>query len=193
MWKYKYQNQKEHGFNITARDIIVEHCPDIKSSIEIGAGTAQLSKLIKDKICNIDVTMVENSQSACIYIRDYFWDIGYPFDIEFADVFILKPKREYDMSMSSGLIEHFHGDKLKELINIHKKYSRKYLCLIVPHSCPYEIEFAKSEKCKRLYGFQRPFTESGLDDIVLDSEWKKHYNEVYYNDRLLLSIYRREK
>jgi len=192
MWNYKYKGQKEHSFNFTARDIIYKQCPDIKSSIEIGAGTGQMSKLLKDK-CNIDVTMVDNSQSACHYMRDYFWDCGYEFDIKMADIFLLKVERQYELSMSSGLIEHFQGDILEDIINIHKQFSKKYVCFIVPHACEYEIEFAKSAECKKQYGFQKPFTTQELDRIVVDDSWEKVHSEVFYNDRLLIGVYKKNE
>ena len=125
-------------------------------------------------------------------MRDYFWDNMYEFNIQHADIFLLDLKDKFDIVMSSGLIEHFKGAELKRMIAVHKKYSRKYICFIVPHACDYEIEFAKSKECKRKYGYQKPFTTKELYSAVVDKNWEDAMFRVFYNDRLLVGIFRRK-
>jgi len=193
MWNYKYQSgKKEHEFNFMARDIILDNVDNIESTCEIGAGTGQMSKLIRDKK-EVYSTMIDSSQSACNYIREYFIDNGYYFDIKYADIFVHTKDYTADLVMSSGLIEHFKGDKLREIVDIHKKMSNKYVAIIVPNATKENIEFSATEKCKRQYGYQKPISEDELNSMVTDKNWERVYSKVFYkNDKLLIGIYKRK-
>ena len=129
---------------------------------------------------------------ALSYVKDYFYDNHYSFNIQLCDIFLMKYNRKFDITMSSGFIEHFIGEQQKSLCDIHKKYSKKYIICVVPFADKKCIEFFKSAECKRRYGFQKPLNAMELRKCFEDDKWKEIHSEVYYErNPLLIGIYRR--
>ena len=196
MWKYKYNGLKTPSkFNKRTAQIILNHCQDIKTCFEIGAGKGELSSLLKWSL-GCKITTMDTSKSACEYMQQYYRDMNYKFTILQADIFqffIQRYEPRYDLVMSSGLIEHFKGKQQQQICSIHKFYSNKYVAVITPHATKDEIEFSKSEKCKRMYGYQKPMTEKDHDKLFIDKDWKKIHSQPFYTkDKLIISIFQRK-
>jgi len=193
MWEYKYQKGKpESEFNIQTVEIIKKHCPDYSSVFEIGAGRAEISKLLY-KPDEMKLTVLDSSESACAYMKQYFIDNNVKANIIKADIFEFYKQRYnpvYSTVISSGLIEHFQGGKLELLVKIHKSYSMKYLIIVCPHATKEEINFSKSEKCIKQYGFQKAYLPEELNKLFEDDKWSLVHNEIFYTaDKLLCGIY----
>lgn len=201
MWNYEYiLGKPESKFNVLTAEIILKHCDfdKLNHSLELGAGTGQLSKLLKDKIKDLQTTMVDSSMSACGYIEKYFRDCDYTCNAIQSDIFdfverYMNYKWKYGIVLSSGLIEHFKDKGQSYLCNIHKKYSRKYIVCIVPFANEENMKFAQSEYCRNNYGYEKPMTEQELDALFVDDKFKKIHSERFYKkDKLLIGIYQRE-
>jgi SAM-dependent methyltransferase len=198
MWQYKYTKGKsESEFNKQTVEIINKYCKPIYSSLELGAGTGQLSYLIhkinKD-YCHID--LIDESPSAVKYILEYFMDkkvIEKRYKVRKENIFSIKNfSFQYQLVFSSGLIEHFKNSNLKELVSIHQKLSYKYVVIIVPADNEENRKFSESEKCKKQYGYEKPMDEKELDFLFINDNFKKIHSERFYkNGKLLIGIYER--
>jgi len=197
MWQYKYNGQPEHKFNIMSADIIWRHCKDsIFDSLELGSGTGQLSKLLQSRKKIQTINMVDSSPTAIMYMTEYLNDnaiSNYQLHkvsiLSFANIVVDK---KYDIVMSSGLIEHFKDKELKELCNIHKQFSNKYVVIIVPADNPENNAEALTEKHIKRYGYEKPMNEKNLDNLFIDSNFSHVHSERFYkNGKLLIAIYER--
>lgn len=202
MWTYKYTGQPEHKFNEMACDIILNHAKQnhrnfYYRTMELGAGTGQLSFLLK-KASNHNQTAfcVDKSPSAIEYMNRYFKSKFKPFEFCLIqdDIFKLDMEKDFfDTVISSGLIEHFKNGKLKELCEIHKQLSNNFVVVIVPADNKKNNKFSDSNECKRKYGYQKPMDEKELDFLFIDDIFKKVHSERFYKDgKLLISIYQRK-
>ena len=198
MWQYQYKKQSVHEFNIQTLNIIKKYCSSsMLDSIELGGGTGQLSYLLKSFEIVGQINVVDSSPSAIRFMLDYYNDMKLkPCDyrLHLCDIFHIGGRYQnvFDMVLSSGLIEHFKGGRLREICNIHKLFSSGYIVVVVPADNEKSRTFSESAECKKKYGYQKPMTEKELDDLFVDHEFKKVHSERYYkNDKLLIGIYRR--
>jgi ubiquinone/menaquinone biosynthesis C-methylase UbiE len=197
MWQYKYERKPVHEFNMQTLGIIKKYCDISLDSIELGGGTGQLSYLLKSSGIVGQINVIDFSPSAIRYMLDYYNDMGLDekeYRLLKGDIFHFGGwyKNRFDIALSSGLIEHFQGARLKELCNIHKLFSEKYVIVIVPYDNEKNRIFSASNECKKKYGYQKPMNEKELDNLFIDSSFKKVYTGKFYKgDKLLIGIYRR--
>jgi 2-polyprenyl-3-methyl-5-hydroxy-6-metoxy-1,4-benzoquinol methylase len=199
MWQYKYQRKSVHEFNIQTLEIIKKYCSSSRclDSIELGGGTGQLSYLLYQNNLVGQVSVIDSSPSAICYMIDYYNDMGVKeneYRLLKGDIFHYggRYNNKFDIVLSSGLIEHFKGSRLKEICNIHKLLSEKYIIVVVPYDNERNRTFSLTDECKKKYGYQKPMNEKELDLLFTDSNFKKVHSEKYYKgDKLLIGIYER--
>jgi len=165
--------------------------------MELGAGTGQLSFLLRRWYSNIFSYMIDSSESACKYIREYFADKnlneGQHYNISQFDIRELNDDMSFDLVMSSGLIEHFQGEEQKKIVEKHKRLSKKYVVIIVPYANLDNIKRAKTEKHMARYGYEKPMTEGELRDFFDNIEFEEVSTGIFYNQKLLIGIFERVK
>jgi 2-polyprenyl-3-methyl-5-hydroxy-6-metoxy-1,4-benzoquinol methylase len=177
--------------------IINKYCKDnLFNSLELGAGTGQLSKILYqiDKV--MEINMVDSSASSIKYMIDSMTHEQIKnynlFNISINNFANIHSDKKYDIVFSSGLIEHFKDNDLKTLCTIHKHLSSNYVVIIVPADNPENNAQAKTEKHKKKYGYEKPMNEKELDFLFIDNIFKHVYSERFYkNEKLLISIYQR--
>ncbi|HOZ53819.1 MAG TPA: class I SAM-dependent methyltransferase [Bacilli bacterium] len=104
---------------------------DVRTSIELGAGSAafsfELYRKFKNKISGID-----KSKVAVEYGKMISQDLGISFEYECGDFFITN-KKKYDMVLSLGVIEHYDDEKQLEFVKLCHKISNKYVIFAIPN------------------------------------------------------------
>jgi hypothetical protein len=200
-WIYKYQRGKpESKFNVESAEYILEYCKGITTSMELGAGTGELSCLIKKGAPGVFTYMVDSSPSAINYIQEYFRDQGFNegLDYSISKIDITEPDRDflfpkYDLIMSSGLIEHFKGRDKENSISLHKFICMKYVVIIVPNATEENLKFAESDYCRERYGYEKPMTMKELDRYFEEDDFEKIAGKSFYKkEKLIIGIYRRK-
>jgi 2-polyprenyl-3-methyl-5-hydroxy-6-metoxy-1,4-benzoquinol methylase len=196
MWQYQYKKQDVHKFNMQSLNIIKRYCKGM-DSLELGGGTGQLSYLLKADNVVGQINVVDSSPSAIRFMLDYYQDMNlqdFEYRLFLCDIFHIggQYKNTFDIVLSSGLIEHFKGARLREICQIHKLFSCGFVVIIVPADNEKARIFAESDECKNKYGYEKPMSEKDLDDLFVDHEFKKIHSERFYKDKkLLIGIYRR--
>lgn len=109
------------------------------SAVELGSGRGDLSALLAER--GAEVTLVDSCAQALDQARTRFDRLGFTARFEEAD--FLDPafarRRRYDISLSSGVIEHFIGDERTRSIRAHQVVLKDHGMAIisVPHAhCP---------------------------------------------------------
>ncbi len=104
---------------------------NVKSSIELGAGSAAFSfefhRKFKNKIFGID-----KSKVAVEYGKKISKDLEIDFDYECGDFFDIKNKK-YDVVSSLGVIEHFAEEEQQQFIQLCYDISNKYVIFAIPN------------------------------------------------------------
>ena len=104
---------------------------DVRTSIELGAGSAAFSfefyRKFKNKIFGID-----KSKIAVQYGKKIAQDLGIDFEYECGDFFKITNKK-YDMVLSLGVIEHFDDEKQLEFVKLCYEISNKYVIFAIPN------------------------------------------------------------
>ncbi|MHA1237623.1 MAG: class I SAM-dependent methyltransferase [Candidatus Odinarchaeia archaeon] len=129
--------------------------------VELGSGSGRTSLALAKEL-NGEVTLIDNSPSAIRLAYETFKHENVPFKIINADIFNLKLDEKFDIAHSEGLIEHFDGEKLNKIIQIHADLVKKegFVIIFVPTpSRTYKLWRRIQEHLNMwYYGDEKPFT-----------------------------------
>ncbi len=141
-------------------------------TIELGSGRGDLSVLLAQH--GARVTLVDHSQSALDAARERFQRLG--LKAEYCRGNLLGDlsgwRDRFDVSLSSGVIEHFTGKDRSQAIDGHRKVLRRGGCTIisVPHSWCLPYRFWKMYLELRgwwPYGLEQPYSKREITDRAI--------------------------
>ena len=136
---------------------------DRPASLEIGAGAGRLSMQLK-KEYGAECTMIDSSKKAFELFKEMNpGEKGYIVE----DVFKHKLKKKYDLVMSDGLIEHFKGERQRELLRIHKNASKRYVVVFAPKPAWWynAIRWLMKATGTWNFGYEKPLTMQELEGL----------------------------
>jgi len=136
----------------------------INKSIELGAGTGQMSLILKKLGLVKEVYLVDIEKSALEIAKRLFAKFNEKCTIIHSDMFKLKYKKdEFDLCFSGGLIEHFKGKQQDEVIQIHANLA-KYIIYQFPfNSHTYWLIrciISAKNKGKWPFGYEKPISKA---------------------------------
>jgi len=141
-------------------------------SIELGCGTGRLSNFLSQYVNS--VTLVDNSvpgldianellggKTAVLLGNHRFPTHQTKFDIMKKDLLKMKIHKQYDLVISSGLVEHFKGKEFHKLIKLHSDLTSKgkYCCFVFPSNNSHQRKSVKKKSSIEKYGWQNPKLE----------------------------------
>lgn len=127
---YSWQPARWAG-NYSAIEIMYDELKNIKSSIEVGAGSAAFSIALYNKYKKIEITAVDNSHTAVEYGKTISKDLSIPLNYIEEDLFAHNGK--YDLVLSLGVIEHYTKNKMNDFIKKCIDLSNKYIMIAIPN------------------------------------------------------------
>jgi cyclopropane fatty-acyl-phospholipid synthase-like methyltransferase len=140
--------------------------PDI---FEIGCGTGELSARLVERYGG-SVTVLDSSNEALKIAEGNFKGHKIQAKIIKSDIFDFSSDKKYDFVHSEGLIEHFIGDKQKDMVMRHKALAREggYVLISVPRFTWY-YRLWRGWKEKRgdwHFGYEMPMTPEELRKVM---------------------------
>jgi SAM-dependent methyltransferase len=166
-WRAAYRHTRPRwGFILRriARHIALENL-DV---LELGAGEGNLSY---HTLCAgaRRVALVDFSQEALHRARPLF--SGWPTDkVSFVEANLLEVDlgRQFDLVMSSGVVEHFAGDDLARCIERHAVHSRRYVAVCIPADTPFNRMRARDPHTHALFGFWQTIPDEMIAGSIRD-------------------------
>lgn len=127
---YAWQPARWAG-NDVAIKLISNYLKDVKSTLEVGAGSAAFSISLFNYNPNISLTAVDISPTAILYGKQIAKDLNVPILFKKCDLFEYSKKA--DLVLSLGVVEHFTKDKMKKFIKKCINLSNKYIFISIPN------------------------------------------------------------
>ncbi|RKY90267.1 hypothetical protein DRQ15_07795 [candidate division KSB1 bacterium] len=154
---------------------------DKKSVLELGCGAGRLSFLIAQNAIQ-KMILVDSSSRALERARSL---LGKRSNITFvkSDLFQLDLSEKFDIVISSGVIEHFKKERLKECIKKHIQFSKENVILIAPSSPHWNDFRVRMKSTLAVYGWQAPISKRQIREIINQTDSKvvvlKRFSPLY--------------
>ena len=136
-------------------------------TVELGSGRGDLSALLAE--AGARVTLLDSSAAALSQARLRFARLGLPATYEQGDIFETHQawRGSFDVALSSGVIEHFHGEQRTRIVRIHYDILEPggLAIISVPNAwcIPYRVwKFYLELRRWWPYGLEIPYTRSEL-------------------------------
>lgn len=138
-----------------------------KKILELGCGTGRLS-LLALRAGAETATLVDSSPQALTIAKRLFRDLE---NVEFIEKNIkkIRLRPDYDIVFSSGVLEHFPPLERPEIVDLHRRCSRRTVMIMVPAAPHYNNLRMRLPETVRLYGWQRPLTRPEMKNLFLQS------------------------
>ena len=144
------------------------------TTVELGSGRGDLSALLAER--GAEVTLIDSCAQALDQARTRFDRLGLPAWFKQADFFDsgFVGRNLYDVSLSSGVIEHFIGDERTRSIKAHRVVlkDRGMTMISVPHAhCPPYRLWKRYLELRGWwpYGTERPYAKRELTRRTIEA------------------------
>jgi SAM-dependent methyltransferase len=129
--------------------------------IELGAGRGDISFLLARDGAHL--TLVDSSKVALQQSKARFAENGLVADFVLADISKMESPRDFDVSMSFGLVEHFVGVERRRIVEIHKIARLAFISVPNALCPPYRIwKFVLERTGRWPYGVEIPSSKGHL-------------------------------
>lgn len=135
---------------------VLDRLTDIETFLELGAGAGLNVRAIRVLRPAARITAVEINDTAVEHLRRLGPDVETVHD----SILTFRPQRQYDMSLTRGVLIHIAPERLADVYDTLYEASRRYICVIEYYNpAPVEIEY-RGEHGKL---FKRDFAGDMLD------------------------------
>ena len=138
--------------------------PAGKTFVELGAGTGRLGHMFLAAGAS-KVTLVDSSEKAIALMGSLFKDEDPArYEIVRGDVLAFAPAEPFDVSFSSGLVEHFAGVDRPAIVRKHVALARESSIILHPSNRLYNRIFDRTPMARRRYGFAQTYAEAEIEE-----------------------------
>lgn len=127
---YEWQPARWAG-NYSAINLIKKYLNDVKTTIEVGAGSAAFSIALHNKKNDLKLHAIDISPTATKYGRIISKDLNVSIEYICGNLFECVDK--YDLVLSLGVIEHFTSQQMDEFVEKCIELSNKYILIAIPN------------------------------------------------------------
>jgi cyclopropane fatty-acyl-phospholipid synthase-like methyltransferase len=137
---------------------------DIKGQeiLELGCGRCELLRLAAEQGARRVIGVDMSGEAIKLAARMLN---GFEHELIQSDFFKLAPEPRADIVWSSGVVEHYRGDRLLEIIKLHRQISRKYVVIVVPASPHWNNIRMRQKKMIAQFGWQQPLSKRRLKNL----------------------------
>lgn len=172
VWDEKWGQAAGTKLDFSTRRIFAEilKCTSFqgKTVLELGCGTGRLSFLALEAGAR-EATLVDSSTKALNLARQF---IGKKTNARLiqSDLRQLSPDLCADIVLSSGLVEHFKGAELDQVLQSHRDRAKEKVVILVPASPHWNDIRMRLPSSHDEYGWQKPFTKRALRKALLRNQ-----------------------
>lgn len=198
------------------KDLLYAYCPlvrilerdkiRVKKAVELGAGTGQMSLILKKLGLIEEAYLVDLEKNALNIAKRLFKRFGEKCTTIHSDMFKLNYKKDsFDLCFSGGLIEHFKGKEQDKAIQIHANLAKKIIFQFPANTPTYWTMrgFITLKNGSWPFGYERPLSRSKGKELMRrnnlkvlggDSHYilpaifcraKKTYSKIFYSPRYI--------
>lgn len=134
------------------------------SLLELGCGRGILSRFSVAAGAR-SVTLVDQAPEALRLARRAFAHVS---QVEFvqSDVLTYEAGEQFDIVLSSGLLEHFRGEQLLSCMKVHCKHARGMVVIVVPSTPHYNEVQCRTRRFVRTFGYERPISQRRMARLM---------------------------
>jgi len=164
-WRGAHRHKRPRWRFILRR--IARHVPLAdKEILELGAGEGNLGY---HALCAgaKRVTLVDFSDEALARARDLLldWPVEKASLIR-ANLLDFDLGTQFDLVMSSGVVEHFAGAELARAVERHTAHSRRHVAICVPSDTAFNRRRSRDPKTQALFGFWQTIADDALAALI---------------------------
>jgi len=130
--------------------------------LELGCGCGELLRLAANdharKVIGVDV-----SSQALILAQKMLQNTEH--QLIQKNIFDLPDRPLAHIVWSSGVVEHFSGDRLLQIMDLHRRLSKKYVVVVAPASPHWNDIRMRRKKTLEKFGWQLPLTARKLQNL----------------------------
>ncbi|HPJ72418.1 MAG TPA: class I SAM-dependent methyltransferase, partial [bacterium] len=149
-----------------------------RSVLELGCGTGRLSYLALRNGAERAVLM-DSSPRAVAIAESLFRGVS-NVEIRRADFTTLRPEKRFDIVFSSGVVEHFPDGEIEAIVDLHGRWSRGSVVIVVPAGPHYNNVRMKRAAARRRFGWQRPLTRARMKKLFAGAGIAVSVNRRFY-------------
>ena len=184
-WDGLWQNLDEVVIDDLDREVwrnLAQHvCFEGRSVLELGCGRGVLSRFAAAAGAR-GVTLVDSSAEALRIARGLFEGVD---SVRFVHQDLLEYREEArsDIVLSSGTVEHFEGERLRQCLRVHRDHARERVVIVVPAAPHPNTLIAKTRRFREIYGYEKPISlrqmRSLLQDVGLQPLLLRRFHPLY--------------
>ena len=172
---YEWQPARWAG-NYSAINLIKKYLNDVKTTIEVGAGSAAFSIALHNKKNDLKLHAIDISPTATKYGRIISKDLNVSIEYICGNLFECVDK--YDLVLSLGVIEHFTSQQMDEFVEKCIELSNKYILIAIPNQ---ESEIFKnyvSWSNKNSKEYEEKHNKFNNEDLRIDKKMSEKMKKV---------------
>jgi len=140
------------------------------SLLELGCGRGILSRFAMEQGA-ASATLVDSSAEALQLARRVLAGID-PVEFVQADILGYRSSRQFDIVLSSGVLEHFRGQALMDCLRVHADHASGLVVIIVP-TTPHANEYhCRTRRFVDVCGYERPISAPRMRRLMVEAGMK---------------------
>ena len=169
-WDGLWQNVQDVVVDDMDREIwrnLAQHlCFQGRSVLELGCGRGVLSRFAAAAGAR-GITLVDNSAEALRVARGLFEGVS---SVRFVhrDLLEYREAARSDIVLSSGTVEHFEGERLRQCLRVHRDHARERVVIVVPTAPHPNTLIAKTRRFRDTYGYEKPISRQRMGSLLRD-------------------------
>jgi SAM-dependent methyltransferase len=135
-----------------------------RSVLELGCGRGLLSRFAVAAGAR-SATLVDQAPEALRIARGLLADVP---GAEFVqgDVLGYEGGRRFDIVLSSGLVEHFEGERLASCLEVHGRHAGGVVAIVVPSTPHYNEVQCRTRRFVETFGYERPISARRMAGLM---------------------------
>ncbi len=169
---------------------IVRKHGTVRKSLDIGCGSGSFSYVLSRFDGSEEVYMIDVSFESLKLAKRLFSNMNVKYHFILADASSIPfPDNHFDISFSTGLIEHFKYNTQKRIVSEHCRVAGKTIIQVPTNSIPYWLmrTLVTIKNCGWPFGYEKPVSRNRLRNMLRNEGFSVRKED--YHDLLTILLY----